>query len=223
MIVVLIISWLRFFSYFLVINLISKMTLTLMMMLKEMINFLVILSCYMILMATMFETLFRDCVTSDGEVYHSFFTTMRALIDYFLANYSNRDMGNFDTSHSILVMVHVVISNMFLLNFLVAILTTVYDIMIRNGDFYAIEYEYKFIQKYMKALEDNNGYHQLILYPPPLNFFIIPLLFLAPFKPKFRKFSNYLSYFFFWFENILLLIVFFLYLLAHGPLILLKI
>jgi hypothetical protein len=65
---------------------------------------------------------------------------MRALIDYFLANFHNKEMGNYNTSHSVLVIAHVVISNVFLLNFLVAILSSVYDIMIRNGDFYAIEY-----------------------------------------------------------------------------------
>ena len=55
-----------------------------------------------------------------------------------MANYKNKDMGNFDTSHSILSIIHIAISNIFLLNFLVAILQTVYEVMIKNGDFYAI-------------------------------------------------------------------------------------
>ncbi len=88
MIGVLIISWLRFFSYFLVVSKISKITLTLFMMLRETINFMFILSCYMILMSTVFATLFRDANTTDAiEDYHSVFTTLRALIDYFLANF----------------------------------------------------------------------------------------------------------------------------------------
>ena len=150
MIGVLIISWLRFFSYFLVVSKISKITLTLFMMLRETINFMFILSCYMILMSTVFATLFRDANTTDAiEDYHSVFTTLRALIDYFLANFQVKDMGNFSTSQSILYIVHVTISNIFLLNFLVAILQTVYDIMIKNGDFYAIEYQYIFITKYI--------------------------------------------------------------------------
>lgn len=141
MIMVLIISWLRFFSYFLVISKISKITLTLFMMLRETINFMLILGCYMILMTTVFATLFRDAESEDAtRDYHSLFTTLRALIDYFLANFSPKEMGKYNTSHSILYIVHVTISNIFLLNFLVAILQTVYDIMIKNGDFYAIEY-----------------------------------------------------------------------------------
>jgi len=123
MILVLIISWLRFFSYFLVVSKISKITLTLFMMLRETLYFMMILICYMILMTTVFATLFRDTATDDARAdYHSLFTTLRALIDYFLANFSPKDMGNYGTSHSILYIVHVTISNIFLLNFLVAIL-----------------------------------------------------------------------------------------------------
>ena len=142
MIIVLIISWLRFFSYFLVLQHISKITLTLFMMLKETAYFMLILGCYLILMTTVFATLFRDCDTPDAiHSYQNIYTTMRALIDYFLANYSVKDMGpSYNTSHSILYIIHVTISNIFLLNFLVAILQTVFDIMITNGDFYAIEY-----------------------------------------------------------------------------------
>jgi hypothetical protein len=141
MIVVLIISWLRFFSYFLVINTISKVTLTLFMMLKEAMIFMLILGCYLVLMTTMFATLFRDANTADANDYHGLMTTLRSLIDYFLANFQlSKDMANYNTSHSVLYIAHVIISNMFLLNFLVAILASVYDIMIRNGDFYSIEY-----------------------------------------------------------------------------------
>lgn len=67
MIMVLIISWLRFFSYFLVVSKISKITLTLFMMLRQTVYFMLILSCYMILMTTVFATLFRDATTADAS------------------------------------------------------------------------------------------------------------------------------------------------------------
>ena len=133
------------------------------------------------------------------------------------------DMGNYNTSFSVLVIVHIIISNMFLLNFLVAILTTVFDIMNRNGDFYAIEYQYRFILKYMKALEENSGYEKLILYPPPLNFFLIPLMIVSPSRHLTKKVSVFISYFFYWLENIFFILGFFFYLLAHSPLVILKI
>jgi hypothetical protein len=223
MIGVLIISWLRFFSYFLVVSKISKITLTLFMMLRETINFMFILSCYMILMSTVFATLFRDANTTDAiEDYHSVFTTLRALIDYFLANFQVKDMGNFSTSHSILYIVHVTISNIFLLNFLVAILQTVYDIMIKNGDFYAIEYQYIFITKYMKAMEDDSGYDKLILFPPPINFFLIPLMIVSPWRNLTKCVSKYITYFFFWLENLVLVLIFIIYMIAHDPFIMMK-
>lgn len=87
MIIVLVISWLRFFSYFLVVNIISKVTLTLFMMLKETLNFMFILGCYLVLMTTIFATLFRDAQTDDASDYKTLETTLRALIDYFMANY----------------------------------------------------------------------------------------------------------------------------------------
>jgi hypothetical protein len=66
MIVVLIVSWLRFFSYFLVIRNVSKITLTLFMMLKEAMNFMLIIACYFIIMTTVFATLFKDADTDDA-------------------------------------------------------------------------------------------------------------------------------------------------------------
>ncbi len=140
MILVLIVSWLRFFSYFLVVRIISKLTITLFSMLKEVLPFMIILACYSVLTTTMFATLFRDVETEDADNYKELFHTFVQLFDYFIGNYVSKDMANFNTSHSILYMVHVFISNIFLMNFIVAILTTVYTIMVRNGDFYAIEY-----------------------------------------------------------------------------------
>ena len=95
--------------------------------------------------------------------------------------------------------------------------------MIRNGDFYAIKYSYSFINKYMKSMEENNGYHVLVQYPPPLNFFLIPMIFVFPSRQKIKTVSKSISQFLFWFENFFFIIGFFLYLLAHNPLIILKI
>jgi len=52
--------------------------------------------------------------------------------------------------------------------------------MIKNGDFYAIQYSYIFVTKYIKAINESNGYEKLILFPPPLNFFLIPLIVFSP-------------------------------------------
>lgn len=123
-------------------------------------------------------------------------------------------MGKYTTSHSILVIVHVVISHIFLMNFLIAILTQVYEVMIQNGDFYAIQYSFVFVTKYIKAMNEENGYEKLILFPPPLNFFVIPLLLASPSETISKAISKYLGYIFFWLENIFLLVLHFLYFVA---------
>ena len=60
MIGTLVVSWIRFFSYFLVIQHIAKITLTLFRMIFETMYFLLITVCYLMLMTTVFCILFRD-------------------------------------------------------------------------------------------------------------------------------------------------------------------
>ena len=52
-----------------------------------------------------------------------------------LGAYVYTDDVNYTISNSILTMIHVFLSNIFLLNFLVAILSTVYEVMMDRGEF----------------------------------------------------------------------------------------
>ena len=52
-----------------------------------------------------------------------------------MGNYQYTQYSNFSTSNSILTVFHVFTANIFLINFLVAILSTTYDIMINYGEF----------------------------------------------------------------------------------------
>jgi hypothetical protein len=47
-----------------------------------------------------------------------------------------------------MLVAHIVISNIFLLNFLVAILSTVYEKMVDEGEFEYKKCKYEFIEKY---------------------------------------------------------------------------
>ncbi|TNV87722.1 hypothetical protein FGO68_gene8854 [Halteria grandinella] len=95
--------------------------------------------------------------------------------------------------------------------------------MIQNGDFYATQYQYIFITKYMKAMENSeDGYDKLILFPPPLNFFLVPLILVSPWRSLTRKLGRFIAYFFFWGENILLVFGFYAYMVLHNPLIIVK-
>jgi hypothetical protein len=83
-IVVLIISWIRFFSYFLVVDTIGKITITLLRMIQETAYFLFIVISYFLLMATIFTTLFRNSDSTDPTApdFSDFFDTLRDLFNY---------------------------------------------------------------------------------------------------------------------------------------------
>jgi hypothetical protein len=69
MIIILVVSWVRFFSYFLVIAPIAKLTITLMVMIRETTYFFLIFMCYLLIMITIFTSLFRNSNSSDATPY----------------------------------------------------------------------------------------------------------------------------------------------------------
>jgi hypothetical protein len=60
MIIVLCVSWLRFFAYFLVVRNISKLLLTLLAMVADTVSFLFLICCFILIMASIFTTLYQD-------------------------------------------------------------------------------------------------------------------------------------------------------------------
>jgi hypothetical protein len=179
---VVIVSWLRFFGYFLVIRSISKLLSTLIKMVFDAVSFVLIMSSYLLLMGTVFTTLFSQPLP---EQYGSISISLRTLFDALMGTYTYLDaaegmdleVGNsYKLSNSILTMVHVFISNIFLLNFLVAILSTVYEIMQEHGEFSFKCNKYEFIEKYSVAMLDPNGYSELVIHPPPINLFSLFIL-----------------------------------------------
>jgi hypothetical protein len=80
-IVVLILSWIRFFSYFLVIRTISKLLLTLFRMITDALSFVFIVFCYILIAATIFTTLFENI---DPDNYGGLAITCRMLFDAML-------------------------------------------------------------------------------------------------------------------------------------------
>lgn len=60
------------------------------------------------------------------DIYGNLAKTARDLFDYSLGEYDEKEMGNHQISHSVLYMIHAVITHVFLINYLVAILSNVY-------------------------------------------------------------------------------------------------
>ena len=121
------------------------------------------------------------------------------------------------------MMIHVFISNIFLLNYLVAILATVYDIMMEGGEFAYKSNKYNFIEKYSIALRNEWGYAELVIHPPPLNFltlFLIPFMFRGQWMKTGSKIVSKLT---FWFENIFYIMLFIIYEIVMCPVIFCKV
>lgn len=219
-IAVVIVSWLRFFGYFLVVRSVSKLLNTLLRMVRDCISFLLLLGSYLLLAATIFTTLFQSDPTLD---YVSISYSLRVLFDATIGAYAYSQQPGYITSDSILTMVHVFISHIFLLNFLVAILSTVYDIMMEHGEFSYKANKYEFIEKYSIAMLDPNGYAELVIHPPPINFFTA---FILPFivrKSLMKKAAECFSKFMFWIENVFYLLYFMLQEMLLFPLIFVKV
>ncbi len=87
MIIVLVSTWIRFFLYFLVVRSISKLLLTLVEMIGDTLSFMIIVCCFIIIMASIFTTLFQD---TDPR-YASLSLSVRMLFDAALAVYIYSD------------------------------------------------------------------------------------------------------------------------------------
>lgn len=215
---VLVVSWLRYFSYFLLIKPVSKLFMTLIQMLRDTISFMFIMASYLLLAASIFSTLFQ---AQDQDKYGSFSTSFRTMFDYTLGEYEQEDLEQNNDSHDNLMMAHIVISNIFLLNFLIAILSTVYIAMRVIGDFKFKANLYTYMEKYELARRDKQGHEQLVIHPAPLNlltFFILPATFSEYSKYAGDAFSRLM----FWFENIIMSMMFAVALICLTPVIFIR-
>jgi hypothetical protein len=212
---VVVLSWFRYFGYFLVIKSVSKLINTLVKMLKDTVSFMFIMVSYMLLVSSIFSTLFQEAAP---ERYGSISLAMRTLFDYALGNYDTQVIDYKDDSHSALMMIHIVISNIFLLNYLIAILSTVYVSMKVIGEFLYKANRYYYIEKYQLARLDDKGLEQYVIHPAPVNLLTVALI---PFtlNAKGVRYGRYFSRMIFWLENIIMSIFFAAYLIILTPII----
>lgn len=127
MILVLVVSWLRFFTYFLVVRPISRLLLTLVAMIDDTLGFMFIVSCFILIMASLFTTLYQD---TEPDMYGGLGVTIRTLFDAALGEFENEfDMGDRQISHALLYSFHIFMSNVLMMNYLIAILSTTYENM----------------------------------------------------------------------------------------------
>lgn len=150
--------------------------------------------------------------------------SLKSLFDIMLANYEPETLETANTSHSYCLMGHLILSNIFLLNYLIAILSTVYDLMREGGDYAYKANRYEYIDKYQQALESKYGYDELVVTPTPLNALTAILAVVVGKKNTMKRAAEiYSKYVMFWLiENSFFIFFFFLYELFLVPVIYIK-
>ena len=110
----------------------SKMILTFIAMVRDTISFMYLVFGYLFLMACVFTTMFQDI--NPGS-YGNFSTSIRTMFDGLMASYGYKGYGVYEIEHMIFIIMHVIMSNILLLNYLIAILSTSYVEMLESGVF----------------------------------------------------------------------------------------
>lgn len=197
-------SWVRFFSYLLVNRHISPLMNTLFRMVVDTFYFMVILLSYMAIMSSVFETLFIDV---DGDNFGTFVLSFRSLFSAMMGDFSYDNAGSRETSFSIFMIVHLFISSILLLNYLIAILSTVYQVMRDFGDFSFKAGLYSYCERYLIPFNDPR-YGQLVVHPAPICLLSIVLLPSVCWPNTLRKMSVGFSMVMFWIENVFMILLF---------------
>ncbi|CDW72703.1 UNKNOWN [Stylonychia lemnae] len=216
------VTWIRFFAYFLIIKKVSKLLITLVTMIFNTMSFFFMFVCYMIIAASIFNMRFGNVAE---DMYGSFFISARTLFDSMQSNYEFRNFGPYERSYDIMFIIHQIITRIFMLNYLVAVLTTIYQYMIIQGEYTYIRMRYWFYKRFQDMFVSKKHYDiqakdrtenslcELSMHPCPQNligFYIgllgFPMLLKFSWRIKILKFTGYIYY---WLENITFLIAFF--------------
>ena len=191
-------SWSRVAGLCFVIEKYAKLLITVQKMTGSAKTFFFILFLYFAIMGVVAQCLFQEY----SITYSTFSNTIRTMFDVMMGAYTY-DIGRkkFERPHEFYMYFHVYIANIFMLNYLVAILATVYEEMLEEGEFIFMCKKYFYIERYMVAFQDDGGYTELIVHAPPVNFFLVFLMPAIFSKERMRKWAHNFSIMNFWAEN----------------------
>ena len=158
----------------------------------------------------------------DRDSFGSYPYATRTLFDAMLGNYVQNTYPQRDIEYKILFTIFMLCSHVFLLNYLIAILSSVYAIMSARGKFAFLSNKYQYVEKFRTVLNDRCGYQELVIHALPFNVLSFPLLFFIFKKNQMVQAAFYFSFTVFWIENAFFMCWFFLYELMLMPLIYFK-
>jgi len=189
-------------------------------MIKETMAFMVVVICYMMFQAITFMLLFKEY---SMDTYFDLPLSLRSMIDFMNGNYNRTtDYGREEDLHIFLSIFHLFMSKILLINYIIAMLMTVYNGMREKGDFAYKSNRYEYIERYQTALSDGWGYSELVTNPAPLNMVMVVVLPWIFNKPMFKKVADIISKTFFWIENLAYMVVLVAYSYMLIPLIYVK-
>jgi len=91
-------------------------------MIMDTLSFTFLIALVTFISATAFTTRFHELDTQFSNI----FSTMRYLFDATVANYEYEEYGKYHRAFSIFLMIHIVVTNVFLLNYLIAVIDSIY-------------------------------------------------------------------------------------------------
>ena len=222
MLTMIFLQWMRFYLFFFMLEELSKMLLTFLAMIVATAPFMFIVIAYLIIAAAVFTTIFQDV---NYALYGNFVISIRSMFDGLMGGYSYKGFGEYEMMHMLMMWVHIILANVLLLNYLIALLSQSYCEMLESGKFLYNVYLYQYCERYVVGLA-NQEYGQLVIHPAPvvvLNF-PIALLAITPCVPDWVlvNISYGFALFMFWLENIAWLALFFIYEVVLIPLVYFK-
>ena len=179
-VVMLIVSWTRFLLFMTLIKKFSILLITMIKMVQDSKTFFALMGMMMFVFMVYFMTLFQEVSIH----YNNPLMTFRTMFDAMLGNFSHYSNKTNDSywEHYFAIILYVVISHVFLLNYLIAIMSTTYEEMMPKGNFSFQSQRYKYIERFSIAMKDQWGYEELVVHPPPLNCLVL-ILVPSLFKP----------------------------------------
>eukprot|EP01022_Parablepharisma_sp_SALTPOND_P028745 TRINITY_DN71617_c1_g1_i1.p1 TRINITY_DN71617_c1_g1~~TRINITY_DN71617_c1_g1_i1.p1 ORF type:complete len:856 (+),score=72.73 TRINITY_DN71617_c1_g1_i1:1335-3902(+) len=218
MIVVVVTNWVRFFLLFLVNSKISPLIDILFSMVTSTIYFIFILAAYLVVSATVFMTLYMDI---SPDEYGDFALSLRSVFDSMFGNWSYDNFSDHAVSYSIFTSLHIIISAILLLNYLIAILSSTYEEVKDKGEFHYKARLLVYFLRYLKPLEQM-PLGIIALYPAPFSSLtVLAIPFLGTSWDG--KATEFVSHIIFWLENLFLLACYAIYLAILIPILYIKI
>jgi hypothetical protein len=119
-------------------------------------------------------------------------------------------------SHSILTITHVFFTNIILMNYLIAILSSTYGKMKESGIFSFKVNLYQYCERYLIAFKDRD-YGEMVMHPPPLAFIVGIIIPFSCSRILMKRLSKWMSYLMYWLENIVYVAIFLIFEVFISP------